>query len=155
MYAAGMTIKGENYPLFKEAFEKIVRETIHPDLLVPEILIDAEIEFSDIDQKLIRLLKQFEPYGPQNMTPVFLSRNVNDTGYGKTIGEDDCHLKLYVKQNAGEGFPAIGFGLGKKHDITKDHQRFDVAYCIDENEYNGNVSLQLRIKDIREIAIPG
>lgn len=149
MYAAGMTIKEENYPLFKDAFEKIVSETIHPDLLVPEVLIDGEIDFLEIDSKLIRILKQFEPFGPQNMAPVFLTKNVKDNGSGKQIGADDCHLKLYVKQENGEGIAAIGFGLGKKLEIVKGLRPFDVAYCIDENEWNGNVSLQLRLKDIR------
>jgi single-stranded-DNA-specific exonuclease len=149
MYAAGMTIKEENYPMFKDAFEKIVRDTIHPDLLVQEVSIDAEIDFSDIDSKLIRILKQFEPFGPQNMTPIFLTRNVKDTGYGKMMGEDNCHLKLFVKQEGSEGIPAIGFGLGKKLDITQNRQPFEAAYCIDENEWNGKVSLQLRLKDIR------
>ncbi|HLA55791.1 MAG TPA: DHHA1 domain-containing protein, partial [Flavobacterium sp.] len=149
MYAAGMAIKEENYPLFKDAFEKIVRDTIHPDLLVPEVSIDAEIDFSDIDSKLIRILKQFEPYGPQNMTPVFLTKNVKDTGYGKMMGEDNSHLKLFVKQEGSEGIPAIGFGLGKKLGITQNRQPFEAVYCIDENEWNGAVSLQLRLKDIR------
>jgi single-stranded-DNA-specific exonuclease len=149
MYAAGMTIKEENYALFKDAFEKIVRDTIHPDLLIPEVVIDAELNFEAIDSKLIRILKQFEPFGPLNMTPVFLTKNVNDTGYGKTIGEDASHLKLFVKQENGEGIAAIGFGLGKKLEMTAGRKSFDIAYCIDENEWNGSVSVQLRLKDIR------
>ncbi len=149
MYAAGMTIREENYILFKEAFEKTVSETIHPDLLIPEVVVDAEIDFSDIDPKLVRILKQFEPFGPQNMTPVFLTKNVKDTGYGKKIGEDDAHLKLFLKQDGSDGIPAIGFGLGKKIDLTTDRKPFEAAYCIDENLWNGTVSLQLRLKDIR------
>ena len=81
MYAAGMTLKEENYAAFKAAFEETVRKSIHPDLLIPEISIDLEINFTDISPKFIRLLKQFEPFGPENMTPVFLSKNVYDTGY--------------------------------------------------------------------------
>ena len=148
MYAAGMTIKEENYALFKDAFEKIVSETIHPDLLTPEILIDCELDLKDINPKFLRLLKEFEPYGPENMTPVFLTKGVIDTGYAKKIGENDCHLKLFVKQD-GDGIPAIGFGLGNKHEHISGRKPFDAVYCIDENEYNGNVSLQLRLKDIR------
>jgi single-stranded-DNA-specific exonuclease len=149
MYAAGMTIKEENYPLFKDAFEKIVRDTIAPELLVPEVAIDAELNFSDIDAKMMRILKQFEPFGPQNMTPVFLTKNVKDTGYGKTIGEDGCHLKLFVKQNNSDGLGCIGFGLGKKLEVALNRKPFEIAYCIDENEWNGAVSLQLRLKDLR------
>lgn len=149
MYAAGMTLKEENYLAFKEAFEKVVKETIHPDLLIPEVSIDAEINFVDINEKLLRLLKQFEPFGPNNMTPVFMTKNVIDTGYGKTIGQSDEHLKLFVKQNNSEGFGLIGFGFGNQLDITKNHQPITICYCIDENEFNGNVSLQLRLKDIK------
>lgn len=149
MYAAGMTLKEENYSIFKEAFEKQVQETIHPDMLIPEIEIDAEIDFADITPKLIRILKQFEPFGPQNMTPVFLTKNVKDTGYAKKMGTEDEHLKLFVKQNNSEGIPAIGFGLGDKMDLTTNQKPFEAVYCIDENEWNGKTSTQLRLKNIR------
>jgi single-stranded-DNA-specific exonuclease len=149
MYAAGMTLKEENYQLFKDAFEKEVEKTIHPDMLTPEISIDAEINFADITPKLTRILKQFEPFGPQNMTPVFLTKNVKDTGYGKPMGQEDEHLKLFVKQNNSEGIAAIGFGLGKKLETTKNGQPFEMVYSIDENEWKGNISLQLRLRDIK------
>ena len=149
MYAAGMTLKEENYIQFKEAFEKVVQETIHPDLLIPEISVDAEIDLTEINPKLIRLLHQFQPFGPENMTPVFMAKNIVDTGYGKTLGQNDEHLKLFVKQNNSEGFGVIGFGLGKKLKLTKNHQPFEMAFCIDENEFNGNVTVQLRAKDVR------
>lgn len=149
MYAAGMTLKEENYSIFKEAFEKQVQETIHPDMLIPEIEIDAEIDFADITPKLTRILKQFEPFGPQNMTPVFLTKNVKDTGYAKKMGTEDEHLKLFVKQNNSEGIPAIGFGLGDKMDLTTNQKLFEAVYCIDENEWNGKTSTQLRLKNIR------
>ena len=149
MYAAGMTLKEENYAAFKEAFERTVQETIHPDLLTPEISVDAEINLTDINEKLIRILNQFEPFGPQNMTPVFMTKGLKDSGYAKGIGADEDHLKLYVKQNNSPGFGAIGFGLGKKLDLVKNQQSFDAVYCIDENEFNGKVSVQLRFKDLR------
>jgi single-stranded-DNA-specific exonuclease len=149
MYAAGMTLKEENYVAFKEAFEKVVQETIHPDLLIPEISVDAEINFEDINPKLIRVLSQFEPFGPENMTPVFLTKNIKDTGYAKPIGQNDEHLKLFVKQNNSEGFGAIGFGLGNKFDLVSNKKPFDAVYCIDENEFNGTVSVQLRMKDLQ------
>lgn len=149
MYAAGMTLKEENYLAFKEAFEKTVRETIPHDLLIPEIAVDMEINFSDINPKLIRLLSQFEPFGPQNMTPVFMTKNINDSGYAKTLGQNDEHLKLFVKQDGSEGIGAIGFGLGKKLNSVKNQKPFDAVYCIDENEFNGTVTVQLRIKDLQ------
>jgi single-stranded-DNA-specific exonuclease len=149
MYAAGMTLKEENYLQFKDAFEKVVQETIHPDLLIPEISVDAVMDLTEINPKLIRLLNQFEPFGPENMTPVFMAKNLIDTGYGKTLGQNDEHLKLFVKQNNSDGFGVIGFGLGNKLNQTKNKQSFEMAFCIDENEFNGNVTVQLRAKDIR------
>jgi len=149
MYAAGMTLKAENYDKFKAAFEKEVRKTIHPDMLVPEIAIDAEIDLALISPKLIRILKQFEPFGPQNKTPVFLTKNINDTGYPKKLGAEEEHLKLFVKQNNSVGFAAIGFGLGKKMDLSLNKKSFEAVYSIDENEWNGNLSLQLLLKDIK------
>jgi single-stranded-DNA-specific exonuclease len=149
MYAAGMTLKEENYAAFKEAFERVVKETIHPDLLIPEISIDAEINLTDINEKLIRILNQFEPFGPLNMTPVFMTRGLKDSGYAKGIGADENHLKLFVKQNGSEGFGAIGFGLGDKLSLVKNQNSFNAIYCIDENEFNGNITVQLRLKDLR------
>jgi single-stranded-DNA-specific exonuclease len=149
MYAAGMTLLEENYQLFKDAFEKVVEETIHPDSLTPEISIDAEINFSDITPKLMRILRQFEPFGPQNMTPVFLTKNVIDTGYAQKLGAEEEHLKLFVRQNNSEGIAAIGFGLGNKMELVTNKKPFDAVYCIDENEWNGKVSIQLRLKDIK------
>lgn len=149
MYAAGMTLLEENYLAFKNAFEKVVQETIHPDMLTPEISIDAEINLSDITPKLTRILKQFEPFGPQNMTPVFLTKNVKDTGYAQKLGADEEHLKLFVRQNNSEGMAAIGFGLGNKIELTTNKKPFEAVYCIDENEWNGKTSVQLRLKDIK------
>lgn len=149
MYAAGMTLKAEKYEDFKAAFENVVQQTIHPDMLTPEITVDAEIDFTDITPKLTRILKQFEPFGPQNMTPVFLTKSVIDTGYGKSIGQDNEHLKLFVKQNNSDGIGAIGFGLGNKKNEISHQKPFDAVYSIDENEWNGKVSLQLRIRDIK------
>jgi single-stranded-DNA-specific exonuclease len=149
MYAAGMTLLEEKYQLFKDAFEKVVEETIHPDMLIPEISIDAEINFSDITPKLMRILQQFEPFGPQNMTPVFLTKKVKDTGYAQRLGADEEHLKLFVRQNNAEGMAAIGFGLGNKMEFATDKKPFEAVYCIDENEWNGKTSVQLRLKDIK------
>jgi single-stranded-DNA-specific exonuclease len=148
-YAAGMTLKAENYEAFKNAFEKVVQETIDSELLTPEIEVDAEINFSDINPKLIRILKQFEPFGPQNMTPVFVTKNVIDTGYPKFMGANNEHIRLFVKQNNSEGIAAIGFNLANKTHLVANQKPFQMAYCIDENEWNGQLSLQLRLKDIQ------
>ena len=149
MYAAGMTLKEENYGAFKAAFEKTVANTIHPDSLTPEIAIDSEIDFVEITPKLIRILKQFEPFGPQNRTPVFMSKNCMDTGYGKTMGKENEHLRLFVKQNNSDGIAAIGFGLGHKMEMVSPKKPFTAVYSLDENEWNGTVTVQLRLKDIK------
>lgn len=148
-YAAGMTLKPENYLAFKDAFEKTVQKTIAPELLQPELSVDMLLNFEEITPKFTRILKQFEPCGPQNMTPIFASKNVFDTGYGKQMGKEEEHLKLFVRQNNSEGIPAIGFSLGHKHDLVKNKQAFEAAFCIDENEWNDKIELQLRLKDIR------
>jgi single-stranded-DNA-specific exonuclease len=149
MYAAGMTLKEENYQKFKAAFENEVKKTIHPDLLTPEISVDLEMNFSDFDEKFMRILKQFEPFGPENMTPVFMSKNVIDSGYAKTLGNDEEHLKVFVKQNNSPNFNAIGFGLGDKINLVKNRNPFEAVYVLEENEWNGTVSLQLQLRDVR------
>ncbi|RWW99544.1 single-stranded-DNA-specific exonuclease RecJ [Flavobacterium cerinum] len=149
MYAAGLTLLEEQYPLFRAKFEAVVEETIDPELLIPEVSIDAEIELNDITPKFHRLLQQFEPFGPGNMSPVFMSRNLKDSGFGKPIGADATHLRLFVKQEDSDGFAAIGFGLASKMDVACSGEPFDAAYSIDENVWNGQTSLQLRLRDIK------
>ena len=148
MYAAGMTLLEENYENFKKAFEKVVQETIHPDLLTPEISYDAEIELSEINPKLMRLLKQFEPFGPENMTPLFLAKNLTDSGYAKALGSDNEHLKAFVKQGNSESFGAIGFGLGNKLDLVTNKNKFDAIFSLEENEWKDTITLQLQLRDI-------
>ena len=151
MYAAGLTLKESDFENFKNQFEKVVSETISEELLTPEISIDAAIDFSDITDKFFRILKQFEPFGPENMTPLFLTKKLKDTGFGKAIGADNEHLKLFVKQNDSQGFAAIGFGLGSKIALTQNNQLFQAVYSIDENQWYGSTTLQLRLRDIKEL----
>jgi len=148
-YAAGLTVAKDKFEQFRNKFEEVVKNSITEESLSPEIRVDAEINFSDINPKLIRILKQFEPFGPENMTPVFLTKNVVDTGYAKPIGKEGEHLKLFVKQNGSQAFDAVGFGLCKKLEIVQELKPFDMVYSIDENHWNGNVSVQLRVRDIR------
>lgn len=148
-YAAGLTVAKEKFTGFRNRFEEVVKSTITPASLSPEITIDSEIDFTEISSKFIRILKQFEPFGPENMTPVFLSKNIKDTGYAKTIGKNDEHLKIFVKQNASAPIDAVGFGLGEKIERIKNQQPFDMVYSLDENRWNGNVTLQLKVRDIR------
>ncbi|MCR5863432.1 single-stranded-DNA-specific exonuclease RecJ [Flavobacterium sp. J372] len=149
MYAAGLTLHAEQFPLFKSKFEEVVASTIDPELLTPEISVDAEISLTDITPKFYRILKQFEPFGPSNMTPVFLTKGLRDSGYGKPIGGDNTHLKLFVRQNDSEGFGAVGFGLARKKELACNGEEFSAVYSVEENVWNGQASLQLRLRDIR------
>jgi single-stranded-DNA-specific exonuclease len=148
-YAAGLTLLESQYEDFKQKFEEVVSGSIDKRLLTPEISIDAEINLEDITPKFHRILKQFAPFGPGNMSPVFLTKNLNDTGYGKCVGGEDLHLKCRVK-NGGKKMEinAIGFNLGDKCELITDAKKFKAVYSIDENEWNGNISLQLKLKDI-------
>lgn len=148
-YAAGLTLKEENYEAFKQAFEDVVSETIDTSLLTPEIKIDLKIDLKDITPKFYRIISQFAPFGPGNMTPIFMSENLKDTGYGKCVGEDEKHLRLTVTQSDKEKIVCIGFGLGDKMDLVSNKKPFKAVYSIDENEWNGNVSLQLKLRDIK------
>ncbi len=148
-YAAGLTLLPENYEAFKARFESVVKETIDPKLLTPELKIDLEIDLGQISDKLMRILKQFAPFGPGNLSPTFMTQGIKDTGYGKCVGEDDKHLRFTATQSFNDKLVSIGFGLGDKIDIIKNKRPFSAAYSIDENHWNGNVSLQLKLKDIK------
>jgi len=113
-YAAGLTMKEENYEAFKQAFEDEVSKTIDRSLLIPEIKIDAKIDLKDITPKFYRIIRQFAPYGPENMTPVFMTEDLKDTGYGKCVGADKTHLRMTVVQPDSNSFVGIGFGMGDK-----------------------------------------
>ncbi len=148
-YAAGLTLEEHQYAAFKARFEEVVSSTIAPEMLRPEIRIDAEIDLADITPKLMRILKQFEPFGPGNMKPVFLTHQLRDSGFAKGVGDDEKHLKLAVQQGRSNPLQAIGFGLGEKLPLVKDGARFSAVYSLEENQWNGQVSLQLKIRDIR------
>ena len=148
-YAAGLTLDPEMYTAFKNKFEEVVKNTIDRELLIPEITIDASLELSDISPKFFRILQQMGPFGPQNMKPVFSTTSVIDNGYGKTVGADKSHLKLNIIYGADKKtYNAIGFGLGNKMKFIQNN--FDIAYSLDENEWNGRTSLQLLLKDIKK-----
>ncbi len=145
-YAAGMTMHPDKVEEFCAKFEEVVSTTIHPDLLIPEIVIDTEISFKDISPAFHKIICQMEPYGPDNLCPLFISRNVYDTGYSKVVKEK--HLRFILKQD-GITFTGIGFGLADKIKFLSPHQPVDIVYKIDENEWNGEKSLQLKVIDIK------
>lgn len=148
-YAAGLTLKPENYLAFKTSFEKHVKKTIKKEMLTPTITVEEKIQFSEITPKFFRILKQFAPFGPSNKQPVFWSDNLNDTGYCKTVGEEGKHLKLSLRQDNSDIFKAIAFGLGDKLSLVKNKAQFKAAFNIDENNWNGVKSVQLKLLDIK------
>jgi single-stranded-DNA-specific exonuclease len=153
MYAAGITMKKENVAAFSRKFEEVVAATITDEQLTPNIEIDAEINFTDIYPKFVRILKQFRPFGPKNMSPVFLTRNVVDIGAGKIVGKYAEHLKLDLRQENHPEiiFPAIGFQLGEHYSTIRTGEPFDICYAIEENTFRGETRIQLQIKDIKAI----
>lgn len=148
-YAAGLTLLEEQYGNFKHQFEKVVSETIDPALLIPEIKVDAKIEVKDITPKLMRILNQFAPFGPGNMTPTFMAEGLTDSGYAKGVGQEGAHLKLAINQDGWGPIGGIGFNMGDKLTSVLSRKPFDAVFSLDENEWQGNVSLQLKLKDLK------
>jgi single-stranded-DNA-specific exonuclease len=146
-YAAGLTMKTENIPAFQQRFEEVVSRTITEEQLIQSINIDAEIALLHIDAKFFRILKQFEPFGPQNMAPVFLSRNVYTYGSASLVGTN--HLKMCVHQDNQTYYNCIGFGLGEFLPMINSGAPFDICYTIEENVWKEKRSIQLNIKGIR------
>jgi len=144
--AAGMTMMPEQLNTFISKFEEVVSTTIAPELLIPELVIDSEIQFSDINQKLYNILCQMEPFGPDNLRPVFVARSLTDTGYSKIVKEDHIRFSL-SQQNI--IFTGIGFNLAHKFHLINEKKPLDVVFTLDENEWNGNKHLQLKVIDFR------
>ena len=151
MYAAGLTMQEKNLKAFQKRFEEVVNDTIHPGLLIPVVEIDTEIKLKNITPRFTRIIKQFQPFGPGNMAPVFLTENVSDNGAGMIVGSTREHLKLNLIQEEDPYciYPAIGFNLSEYYDVVRCGLGFDICYTIEENSFKGNVSTQLRIKDIK------
>lgn len=150
-YAAGLTLLPENYEAFRDRFEEVVSSTIQPEMLIPEVTIDAELELKDINQKFYNILKQFAPFGPENMRPVFVSKDVYD--YGGTRVVKELHLKLHLTQDGINQAKGIGFNMGYfgEQVISKGSlkRKFDICYCLEPNEWQGNVNIEMSAKDIR------
>lgn len=144
--AAGMTLLPENIQAFADAFEYEVSQLITEEQLVPEIIIDAELNFDQVTPGFYNILTQMEPFGPENTRPVFIARNVTDTGYSKTVKEQ--HLRFVVKQQ-NTTLTGIGFNMAAKLPLLQSHQPVDIVFTIDENEWNGGKRLQLKVMDCR------
>ena len=151
-YAAGLAFKPEKLDEFKQRFEEYADERITENMRIPELEIDDELFIGDINFKFYRILKQFAPFGPGNMAPTFITKNVIDTGYAKLVGKNGAnHLKFSVvhPNRTGNPIPAIAFNQGHHIDKMREGQSFSVCYHIDENIWQGNTTLQLRVKDIK------
>ncbi|WP_321371006.1 single-stranded-DNA-specific exonuclease RecJ [uncultured Draconibacterium sp.] len=152
MYAAGLTMKIENIPEFKRRFEEIVTNQITDKQQIQTIEIDAKIALSEITPRFYRILKQFAPFGPHNMTPVFVTEDVFDAGTSRLVGKNQEHLKLdLVEPDVNSGiFPGIAFNQSEAYDVITSGSPFDVCYSINENEYRGKTNLQLFVRDIKK-----
>lgn len=149
-YAAGLSMKMENLEAFTRRFEDYVAENIQFDQMIPTIDIDAEIKFQEITPKFFRILKQFNPFGPENNKPVFCTRRVFDYGTSRLVGRDQEHLKLELVDSHSENIMnGIAFGMSEHNDHVKSFNPFDICYHIEENTYNGSTSIQLLVKDIK------
>jgi single-stranded-DNA-specific exonuclease len=151
MYAAGLTLKEENVEAFAQKFENAVQELITPESQVQKIEVDEVIQLHQINQRFLKVVEQFEPFGPGNMTPVFVSKSIFDTGYAQCVGTDNEHLKLTLSDGQCKyPLPAIAFRQAHHFDVVRNNKAFDVCYSLEENNFRGKKSLQLKIRDIKQ-----
>jgi len=148
-YAAGLTLKIENIPAFQEKFEAIVSATIEEHMLIPEIEIDSELQLNEITDKFVRILKQFAPFGPGNMSPVFITRSLMDKGYVRIVGTNHLKMDVLDAEHPKKSFPAIAFAQARHFEAVLRKEIFSACYAVEENEFQGKVTLQLNVKDMR------
>ena len=144
--AAGLTLQKNNINAFREKFERVVSNSIEERFLIPEIKIDTVITLKEITDPFYNILQQMAPFGPENMTPLFVAKNVTDTGFSRIVKEK--HIRFVIAQNNIQ-LVGIGFNLAHKFSILENNQPFDIVFKIDENDWNGQTSLQLKVEDIR------
>jgi single-stranded-DNA-specific exonuclease len=145
-YAAGMTLEEVNVEAFCQKFEEVVQSSILPELLIPEIVIDAEISFADIRQSFYNIICQMEPFGPDNLRPSFVARRVYDTGWSKVVKEN--HIRFVLQQDQTR-ITGIGFHLAEKMPLLQSGKPIDIVFKIEENVWNDEKSLQLKVIDLR------
>jgi single-stranded-DNA-specific exonuclease len=151
MFAAGLTMKKENIKPFMERFEQFVNSTITEEQLVPRVFVDSELSFTEINEEFFSFLNKFQPFGPENMSPVFVSKNIYDSGSGRMVGSSGEHLKLDLCHESTDQkiFPAIAFSQAEHFEYIKAGKPIDICYSIEMNEFRGNRNLQLNIRDIK------
>lgn len=152
VYAAGLTLKEENLPEFARRMDEYISAKIETEMMTPVIEVDSKLNFARITPKFFRILKQFQPFGPGNHNPIFLTENVYDAGTGRKVGAGGVHMKLDLIQEDQpyHQISSIAFNMAEHYDHIKEGNPFDICYSIVENYYRGNSSIQLRIKDLRE-----
>ncbi|MCR5547134.1 MAG: single-stranded-DNA-specific exonuclease RecJ [Bacteroidales bacterium] len=152
IYAAGLTLKEENLPEFARRMDEFISGKITTEMLVPVIDVDAKLDFSQVTPKFFRILKQFQPFGPGNNNPIFVTENVYDAGNGRKVGAGGVHMKLDLIQESQpyHQIAAIAFNMSEYYDYIREGNPFDVCYAIVENYYRGNSTLQLRVRGIKE-----
>ena len=153
-FAAGMTLRVEDVPTFQERLDEAVGRMVTPEVLLPSIHVDAEVDLADIDSRFWAVLKQFAPYGPENDRPVFRADGIRLSRRSRTVGRNGKHLKFSVRQDeAGSSLDAIGFGLGEQSSVLErswqDGEPFDLLFQLEENTWNGRTTLQLKARDLR------
>ncbi len=148
-YAAGLSVKLENFELFAEAFERYVAANITESSLTPEVEYDLELELSDINENMMKLVSQMAPFGPGNTIPIFKTDNVKAQNTARVL--KDKHLKLQLSGNTRHTFDAIGFGLAEHYHTVSNGNIFNACYSVEENNYNGRISVQLRLRDIKPL----
>ena len=147
--AAGVSLRKENMRAFLDRFETLVRESLGPDEVVPEVEVDAEIGFSQITPKFLRILKQFAPFGPENNVPVFISRELVDTGGARIVGSNHLKFNAIPIMERTSPYPAIAFQQGEALDGMRRGERFDLCYQLEENYWRGRTEIQLNVRDIK------
>ncbi len=151
-YAAGLTLEESRYGEFKDRFEAVVAQTLLPEQREPRIQVDMPVHLGEMTPKLARILKEFAPFGPGNPSPVFASGPLRDTGYARGVGENGAHLKLAVTQEGTGPFGGIGFGLGDRRELLEGGAPFWAAFSLEENTWQGETRLQLKIRDLKKEA---
>ena len=151
-YAAGMTLKESQLEAFKQRFIELAEQRITDEMAVPRITVDSYLDFTQITPKFFRILKQFQPFGPGNPSPVFVTRNVYDNGNGRIVGQDGGHIRLELIQEnePNRNIPAIAFNMAEHYEHLAGGNPVDVCYMIAENHYRGIVNIQLKIRDIKQ-----
>ncbi len=149
MYAAGLSMKPENLKPFRDRFNSIVSASITDEMLIPEVEVDLEVNLNQITPKFLRILKQFAPFGPGNMSPVFMVRDTVDSGHARIVGKNHVKMTVYQESVRSAPYSGIAFQQGEKFDAISKGKSMNICFHIEENEWNGVKSIQLNIKDIR------